>query len=159
MELIDIELITNYLSVRTFKLTRNLQTKEVKHFSFIAWPDHHIPRSDHLIKLFRTYWQTVFPCTDKRILVHCRYSFTVLHSLTHLGSAGVGRTGTFCVLDQVIKLLDSTNAEFDHDIVLDTILRYRDQRVTIVETYVNLFPSPLLFMCVCRVNLCLSINF
>lgn len=71
VELSEIEMVTNYLFVRTFKLTLNSHSKEVKHYYFMAWPDHQVPKSDHLFKLFQTYWRDSFPA-DRRILVHCR---------------------------------------------------------------------------------------
>ncbi|KAG1679861.1 Leucine-rich repeats and immunoglobulin-like domains protein 3 [Nymphon striatum] len=79
--------------VRTWKLVRGNEQRTVCQFHYMTWPDHGIPSSVnpilHMIRMIRNCQATeTIP-----VLVHC--------------SAGCGRTGTFCAIDQVWGLLRS----------------------------------------------------
>lgn len=55
-------------------------------------------------------------------------------------SAGIGRTGTFCTLDSILTEL-SNNSEINSnldDLVFQTVLNFRKQRVRMVENRVYL---------------------
>lgn len=95
------------------------------HYNFVAWPDHSVPDSPRaLIELFETLKQDHF--YKSPILVHC--------------SAGVGRTGTFCVIDVIMRLFGESpqfSFETKDDPVVSTTLSFRDQRISIVETFVQ----------------------
>ena len=95
------------------------------HYNFVAWPDHSVPESPKaLLELFETLNQD--PLYKSPVLVHC--------------SAGVGRTGTFCVIDVVLRLFGESPPfcfETKDDPVVSTTLSFRDQRLSIVETFVH----------------------
>ena len=62
----------------------------VHHFHFLSWPDHDVPDSAEKLALFIKAIRNQFPPNNKNpIVVHC--------------SAGVGRTGTFIAIDQLIQ--------------------------------------------------------
>jgi receptor-type tyrosine-protein phosphatase eta len=76
----------------------NGETREVVMLHFMPWPDHGVPNdpSDflHLVELADLYWKN-HPSSP--IVIHC--------------SAGIGRTGTFCTVDIVLKQVKKQLAE------------------------------------------------
>eukprot|EP00795_Rhopilema_esculentum_P014549 gene14549-5618_t len=62
--------------------------KFVRHFHFLEWPDHGVPESAPLLSFIRRVNEST-PADAGPTVVHC--------------SAGVGRTGTFIVLDTCLK--------------------------------------------------------
>ena len=90
----------------------------VTHYYFTEWPDHGVPRDKmsmiHFIKQVRRDHHSDGP----PLLVHC--------------SAGVGRTGTFIVLD---KMLQRIAAEGSLNIY-ETVVLLRQQRCFMVQTLV-----------------------
>jgi protein tyrosine phosphatase len=74
---------------RTFTYKDKNKKKTVTHLWFRAWPDHGVPELNNFIKLLERFneLKEERPGTFKP-LVHC--------------SAGVGRTGTFIVLDHIL---------------------------------------------------------
>ncbi|KAM9403064.1 receptor-type tyrosine-protein phosphatase beta [Salvelinus alpinus] len=85
-------------TIREFKISsegRPSFPRVVRHFHYTVWPDHGVPETTQsLIEFVRTVRDYVdrAPSTGATV-VHC--------------SAGVGRTGTFMVLDRVLQQLDS----------------------------------------------------
>uniref|UniRef100_A0A672GPJ3 protein-tyrosine-phosphatase n=1 Tax=Salarias fasciatus TaxID=181472 RepID=A0A672GPJ3_SALFA len=69
----------------------------VRQFHYTVWPDHGVPETTQsLIQFVRTVRDYVNRCPGSGpTVVHC--------------SAGVGRTGTFIVLDRVLQQLDSSD--------------------------------------------------
>ncbi len=99
-----------------------MESRLIWHYNYINWPDHGIPYStEPLLDLIERLHLN--PVYTSPVLVHC--------------SAGVGRTGTFCVIDTILKLVTSGHA-FLRDPILDITLMFRSQRISIVETYVQL---------------------
>lgn len=49
-------------------------------------------------------------------------------------SAGCGRSGAFCAIDTVLYRLGKMKSASDHDILLQTISRFREQRLSMVQT-------------------------
>ncbi|KAJ8008827.1 hypothetical protein DPEC_G00082460 [Dallia pectoralis] len=73
----------------------------VRHFHYTVWPDHGVPETTQsLIQFVRTVRDYIdrSPSTGATV-VHC--------------SAGVGRTGTFIVLDRVLQQLDGRRETVD----------------------------------------------
>lgn len=85
-------------TIREFKISsegRPSFPRVVRHFHYTVWPDHGVPETTQsLIEFVRTVRDYIdrAPSTGATV-VHC--------------SAGVGRTGTFMVLDRVLQQLDS----------------------------------------------------
>uniref|UniRef100_A0A3B4XEA2 protein-tyrosine-phosphatase n=1 Tax=Seriola lalandi dorsalis TaxID=1841481 RepID=A0A3B4XEA2_SERLL len=83
-------------TIREFNICSQLSfTRLVRQFHYTVWPDHGVPETTHsLIQFVRTVRDYVnrTPGSGPTV-VHC--------------SAGVGRTGTFIVLDRVLQQLDS----------------------------------------------------
>ncbi|KAL0967234.1 hypothetical protein UPYG_G00249540 [Umbra pygmaea] len=85
-------------TIREFKISsdgRPSYPRVVRHFHYTVWPDHGVPENTQsLIQFVRTVRDYVdtSPSTGATV-VHC--------------SAGVGRTGTFIVLDRVLQQLDT----------------------------------------------------
>ena len=113
---------------RTFSYLKDGETKTVTHLWFKKWPDHGVPVEGDFMVLLQRFnelkkkkLKKASPETFKP-LVHC--------------SAGVGRTGTFIVLDHI--LYDETgNPRVDLvlntdkkklDLIDDTICQLRQQR-------------------------------
>ena len=96
-------------------------------FHFTSWPDHGVPQNGIILINFIKRVRAVHPYSDSHpLLVHC--------------SAGVGRTGTFIVLDSMLermKVEDTLN-------VYEFVKQLRTQRVQTVQTQVRLINQLLL---------------
>ena len=94
---------------------------DVIQLHFVAWPDHGVPDNCAVMVNFIRCVRKVHPYSDPNtLLVHC--------------SAGVGRTGTFIVLDSMLermKTKDTLN-------LYDFVKQLREQRVLMVQTSVRL---------------------
>ena len=71
----------------------------IKHFQYIGWPDHGAPKeTKSIIALAKAVRKIVAAETcNVKLLVHC--------------AAGVGRTGTFIALYQLMEILDEKVAK------------------------------------------------
>lgn len=89
----------------------------IYHYRYTDWPDHSIPNSFEGLK-------------DLLSIVHEKYS--ILEPIIVHCSAGIGRTGAFCVIDICtrLKIIEASQ-------VLKVILNLRRQRTKMVETKVN----------------------
>lgn len=108
----------NYV-VRTFQLKNKAggQTREIKHFHYISWPDHGVPETAKEMLQFRTVVKQHHTANAKgQMVVHC--------------SAGVGRTGTFIGID---RYLDSCISLDDQLSVLDVVRNMRSARNYMVQ--------------------------
>ncbi|XP_064386173.1 uncharacterized protein LOC135334783 [Halichondria panicea] len=105
-------------TVRTLKVTIEGDRKFLKttQFHFTTWPDHGVPDYATPILGFHRRVQSQHKPSKGPLLVHC--------------SAGVGRTGTYIAIDNV---LDQISAEGMVDIS-GTIVRARNQRMKMVQT-------------------------
>ncbi|KAG7157933.1 Receptor-type tyrosine-protein phosphatase eta-like 2, partial [Homarus americanus] len=104
--------------IRKFKLSRipNYSSRIVQHFHFVSWPDMGCPDTpNHLINLVEAVRKAV-PSSSSHVLVHC--------------SAGVGRTGTFIGLNNMIDEI----AEEDSVDVFHTVYKMRMHRTNMVQT-------------------------
>ena len=97
---------------------------EVTHLFFLGWPDHGVPFNRiSLIEFIKRVRQFHPPTHQKPLLVHC--------------SAGVGRTGTFIVLDTMLQRMKVENTVN----VYQFVKQLRSQRVRMVQTLV-IYPIP-----------------
>jgi len=111
-----------HFTVRTFKLT-NLKTnesREILHFHYTNWPDFCIPQSPdsfleflHAVRDSGSLDEDVGPA-----VVHC--------------SAGIGRSGTFCLVDTCLVLLANDGPE--SVCVKDILLELRNYRMGLIQT-------------------------
>ncbi|KAK3098725.1 hypothetical protein FSP39_022407 [Pinctada imbricata] len=103
-------------SVTEFRVAYGNLTRQVRHFHFTAWPDFGVPeRPATLVRFVKTVReQLIKECGP--ILVHC--------------SAGVGRSGTFIVLDRLLQHIK------DHDTVdvFAVVHELRKERMWMVQT-------------------------
>ena len=87
---------------------------------FTAWPDHGVPSNTSIMLNIIRRVRKLHPYSDSRpLLVHC--------------SAGVGRTGTFIVLDSMLERMN-TEKSFN---VLEFVQQLREQRVFMVQSLVR----------------------
>ena len=81
---LDKEEVKTGYTIRKMSIDHMGKITQVKHFHFTAWPDHDVPTLYDELLLFVSKVQEGHIKTNAPILVHC--------------SAGVGRTGTFITL-------------------------------------------------------------
>ncbi|XP_060084479.1 tyrosine-protein phosphatase 10D-like [Ylistrum balloti] len=118
--------ITSYSTVNTydhriFKITQGDQTRTLKHFHFLNWKDFSANvQNDVMIDFIQNVRAHIQP-PDKKgpMIIHC--------------SAGVGRTGTYMALDQLIQFIDEHDFSEMIDI-FDLVLSMRNYRVFMVQT-------------------------
>lgn len=124
--------------VRTFKLSMQDGSKNVervvKMLHFLGWPDHGVCDSETILKVVELANELNTNSTSPMV-VHC--------------SAGVGRTGTFCIIDSLLALLsphikDNTSntiqvsegeiLDIHQDLIVKSFALLRSQRVSMVQT-------------------------
>ncbi|XP_022100584.1 tyrosine-protein phosphatase non-receptor type 11-like isoform X2 [Acanthaster planci] len=110
--------------LREFALTHKDhldETRPVFHFHFKSWPDHGVPSEPSRVLSFLhdiNMKQDEIPGAGP-IIVHC--------------SAGIGRTGTFIVIDIILNLINQHGLDCEIDI-FNTIRLVRGQRSGLVQT-------------------------
>ncbi|EDO33996.1 predicted protein, partial [Nematostella vectensis] len=78
------------------KLSNQMETRMVKHFYFTSWPDHDVPEyATGLLEFWKRVRNSWEGPQSGPITVHC--------------SAGVGRTGTFIVIDAMMEQIKEEN--------------------------------------------------
>ena len=82
------------------------------HIHYTKWPDHDVPTAAH--ELLYLYYKIQQQCKGK-LLVHC--------------SAGVGRTGTYIALHNLLQ--QRKEGEVD---ILKCVAKLREQRYQMVQT-------------------------
>jgi len=103
--------------IRVIDLQMGKVTRIVKQFHFLAWPDFGCPDTTHQLLNFVTMVRAeIRPSIPGPILVHC--------------SAGVGRTGTFIVVDRVLQEIREGR---DIDI-FGIVMEMRENRCHMVQT-------------------------
>ncbi|XP_064386164.1 uncharacterized protein LOC135334777 [Halichondria panicea] len=113
----DQQILADY-TMRTLEasLEGDRRVLRVKLFHFTAWPDHGVPDYATPILAFHRRVKSQHKPSKGPILIHC--------------SAGVGRTGTYIAIDNV---LDQISVEGLIDIS-GTIIKSRNQRMKLVQT-------------------------
>ena len=102
------------------KVEPDLDTLQVTHFHYTAWPDHGVPQfATSNLGFVRRVQKAHNKSKGIPLVVHC--------------SAGVGRTGTFIVLD---TLLDRMRSEMSIS-VFKVVEDMRRRRVQMVQTQVR----------------------
>ncbi|KAF6027767.1 hypothetical protein EB796_013924 [Bugula neritina] len=97
------------------------ETRVIKHYNYIGWPDHGVPDD---MGPFIIFYQKIKLATqrfkDRPLLVHC--------------SAGVGRTGTYVALDYLLQQAKSESVINPYSFVKGMRLR-RPMMIQSVEQY------------------------
>ncbi|XP_065834681.1 receptor-type tyrosine-protein phosphatase S-like isoform X3 [Oscarella lobularis] len=78
--------------IRSIRITLGDDVRHVKLYHFTTWPDHGVPKFATGLLTFIKRVNRELPKDSGPIVVHC--------------SAGVGRTGTFIVIDQMLEKID-----------------------------------------------------
>ncbi|CAL4201659.1 unnamed protein product [Meganyctiphanes norvegica] len=108
--------------VRSFYLknVRTGETRTVTQFHFLSWPDSGIPASTKALLEFRRKVNKSYRGRSCPIIVHC--------------SDGIGRTGTYCLIDMVLNRMAKGAKEID---IAATCEHIRDQRPNMVKSKVQ----------------------
>ncbi|XP_071042515.1 tyrosine-protein phosphatase 10D [Parasteatoda tepidariorum] len=105
----------SHWTISEFKVSRNEQSRILKHFHFTTWPDFGVPEpAQVLVKFVRTFRERI-GYDPKPIVVHC--------------SAGVGRSGTFIALDRVLQHIQ----KHDYVDIFGIVSEMRKERVWMVQ--------------------------
>jgi len=99
------------------KNTQTGETRTVTQFHFLAWPDRALPESTKSLLEFRRKVNKSYRGRSCPIIVHC--------------SDGVGRSGTYVLLDMVLNRMNKGSKEID---IAATLEHIRDQRSGMVQT-------------------------
>ena len=91
----------------------------VTHFYYLSWPDHGVPEYPTSLLGYLRRVRKSHPPSGPPLLVHC--------------SAGVGRTGTFIVLDAMLQRIQRERVVN----VLQCVRELREQRCKLVQTLVR----------------------
>ncbi|KAF8711156.1 hypothetical protein HU200_029165 [Digitaria exilis] len=119
-------LVLRGLEVRHCKSDR---VHSVLHIHYPEWPDHGVPDDS---SPFRQIISRMYHVPrEHQLIVHC--------------SAGIGRTGTcITILNTVERILRGEFAALE---LVDTIRKFRNQRVGMISREVELYGKP--FLCLC----------
>lgn len=137
---VTVELVTQEGSqgttsiVRTFLISKldnagEAQVRQIVHLQFTVWPDFSCPAGfDSFLDLFRLYRQLRATLAEKNnspVLVHC--------------SAGIGRTGVFIAVDELLDYLEDYAEQEGQDAdppinVFNVVQKLREQRMGMIQT-------------------------
>ncbi|KAM9342811.1 tyrosine-protein phosphatase non-receptor type 1 isoform 2-T2 [Pholidichthys leucotaenia] len=115
--------IKSYYTVRQLEL-ENLptqETREILHFHYTTWPDFGVPESpaSFLNFLFKVRESGCLNSDTGPVVVHC--------------SAGIGRSGTFCLVDTCLLLM-SLRKDPSSVRIRDVLLEMRRHRMGLIQT-------------------------
>uniref|UniRef100_A0A3Q3FL09 protein-tyrosine-phosphatase n=1 Tax=Labrus bergylta TaxID=56723 RepID=A0A3Q3FL09_9LABR len=115
--------IKSYYTVRQLEL-ENLstrETREILHFHYTTWPDFGVPESpaSFLNFLFKVRESGCLNSDQGAVVVHC--------------SAGIGRSGTFCLVDTCLLLM-SMRKDPSSVRIRDVLLEMRRHRMGLIQT-------------------------
>lgn len=117
------ELRNEYFTIRTLELENMLtgERRSIDHFHYLTWPDFGVPTSPStfLAFLFEVRKAGVLSPDVGPCVIHC--------------SAGIGRSGTFVMVDTILKEIEYTG-EMDQISITDVLLEIRQYRVGLIQT-------------------------
>jgi len=126
----DTIFIVRELEVVRYEDDEAVETRQFKHFHYVAWPDFGVPATPDDFGQFYDELED-YKCFSNP------YSPSVVHC-----SAGIGRTGTLCLVNSLLKKLEkdpqSRNKMVDHyqivEIVFDELIFMRQFRLGLIQT-------------------------
>ncbi|XP_033825887.1 tyrosine-protein phosphatase non-receptor type 1-like [Periophthalmus magnuspinnatus] len=115
--------VKSYYTVRQLEL-ENLctgETREILHFHYTTWPDFGVPESpaSFLNFLYKVRESGCLNSDQGPVVVHC--------------SAGIGRSGTFCLVDTCLILM-SMRRDPSSVRIRDVLLEMRRHRMGLIQT-------------------------
>ncbi|KAG8519657.1 Tyrosine-protein phosphatase non-receptor type 1 [Galemys pyrenaicus] len=110
-----------FCAVMTVFLFQSQETREILHFHYTTWPDFGVPESpaSFLNFLFKVRESGSLSLEHGPVVVHC--------------SAGIGRSGTFCLADTCLLLMDKRKDPSSVDIK-KVLLEMRKFRMGLIQT-------------------------
>ncbi|KAH8275987.1 hypothetical protein KR018_000494, partial [Drosophila ironensis] len=103
-------------SISEFMVSRNCESRIMRHFHFTTWPDFGVPEPPQSLVRFVRAFRDVIGTEMRPIIVHC--------------SAGVGRSGTFIALDRILQHIRKS----DYVDIFGIVFAMRKERVFMVQT-------------------------
>ncbi|XP_057314367.1 receptor-type tyrosine-protein phosphatase S-like isoform X2 [Hydractinia symbiolongicarpus] len=120
VEVIDVQVYADYV-IRKIKVCYENNKHQITHFHFTSWPHHGCPDYPTLLLNFCYRVRQLIPYeSGKQLLVHC--------------SAGVGRTGSYIIIDAMLHLV-RTKQLVDIYNYFESIREDRVQIVQKIEQY------------------------
>ena len=124
VEILNIEQNADFI-IRTLRLKKDGSYHNVEHFQFTLWPDHGCPLyATMLLGFHRRFRQIITFEEPSPILVHC--------------SAGIGRTGTFILIDAMMHLAERKN-KIDVYSYFEIIRQDRMKMIQTAEQYIFVY--------------------
>jgi len=121
VELVSEQITPDY-KLRKFRVSCNdSPPRDITQYHFMAWPDHGVPREPSAVLDF------LLKVNEHKAKINDRAP-TIVHC-----SAGIGRTGTFIVIDILLKFIDLKGIDTEIDIQT-TIQEIRKQRSGMIQT-------------------------
>lgn len=118
---------TKHYIIREMKLhdEESNKSRMVLQFHYTVWPDHGEPDSPtSILRLLAAIRKSGgLDKMDEPTIVHC--------------SAGIGRSGTFCLIDSILSMVESQGSTEGIDI-LNTLIEMRDYRWGLIQKDVQL---------------------
>lgn len=101
------------------------KSRTISQFHYTVWPDHGEPQSPtSILRLLAAIRKSGgLDKMDEPTIVHC--------------SAGIGRSGTFCLIDSILSMVESQGSTEGIDIS-NTLIEMRDYRWGLIQTDVQL---------------------
>lgn len=110
-----------HYTVRTLKLTNTAtgESRDILHFHYTAWADFDVPQCDTFLEYLNAVRESGSLEDDVGPpIVHC--------------SAGIGRSGTFCLVDSSLVLIEREGPE--EVCIRDILLEMRQSRMGLIQT-------------------------
>lgn len=101
------------------------KSRTISQFQYTAWPDHGEPDSPtSILRLLTAIRKSGgLDRMDEPTIVHC--------------SAGIGRSGTFCLIDSILSMVENQGSTEGVDID-NTLVEMRDYRMGLIQTPIQL---------------------
>jgi len=99
------------------------EKRVITQYHYRKWPDFGVPEGrevNSFLKLVKLVSQENPSTEEKPNIIHC--------------SAGVGRSGTFCLVESCLERMAKNNVPITQEQVIDTLLHMRRQRMGLIQT-------------------------